>query len=113
MEEPWLPPTERPEEDNLLQLIKQTFKITLLCHNCTVMQVYEFPVRRRFYGYHPDFIGMEGELLEEQDWSRIGHPRNPEKADLVFCKNCKVPMLTGAPIQLGSNGLQPGAGVVK
>jgi len=113
MEEPWKPPTERPTEDDFIGLLKQTFKITLLCHNCTSMSIYEFPVRKRFYGYHPEFIGPDGEVWEEQDWSRIGNARNIEKADLVFCQNCKVPMLTGAPIQLGNSPLQPGAGVVK
>lgn len=70
------------------------------------MADYEFPVRKRFYGYHPEFIGPDGEVWEEQDWSRIGNPRNIDSADLVFCQSCKVPMLTGAPLGL-QNPLQP------
>ena len=92
---------------------RETFKITLLCHNCTNMAIYEFPQRRRFYGYHPDFYDQDGEIIDEQVWSKVGSPFNEQKADIVTCINCKVPMLTGAPIQLGQNPPQIGTGVVQ
>lgn len=73
---------------------------------------YEFPVRRRFYGYTPTIFGPDGEIFYEQDWSRVGSPRDEAKGELVFCRNCKVPMLTGAPMPFQNTGLPP-MGVVK
>lgn len=83
----------------LLSGLDQKWKITLLCNNCTAMAMYEFPARQRFYGYHPDYIGMDGEIVQEGDWSRVGDPLNSENAAMVFCNNCQLAMLTGAPVQ--------------
>ena len=70
------------------------------------MQVREFPVRRRFYGYMPVYYGEDGEIIFDQDWSKIGDPTNSENTEIVTCNVCKIPMLTGAPIQLPPIGTQ-------